>query len=389
MKILIVLESYDGASNGNTISARTLADRLKARGHEVRIAAAGESREDKWGFGEFHLPFFDHLVQAQGFTFGRPDKRKMEEAVLWADVIHVMMPFPLGKQAVILAKKHNVPCTGAFHIQPENIWFSVGLGDCMPLINFTYWFAKRYIFRHFSIIHCPSRMIANMLGEHHYKAEKRVISNGIPPMFHYNKIEKSSEFAGNILIVMTARLSREKKQNVLIEAIRKSRYSEKIQLVLAGKGPMKEEYEKEGSSLPNPVIMKFLPREELLKLLWQADLYAHSSDIDIEPISCMEAIASGLVPVISDSKRSGAPQFALDERSLFKSGDSADFARKIDWWIEHEDERKRMEHVYAEEAKKYALEPCINQMLDMFADDMRRCGRKVPEPSELYGMNSV
>ena len=126
MKILIVLESYDGASNGNTISARTLADRLKARGHEVRIAAAGESREDKWGFGEFHLPFFDHLVQAQGFTFGRPDKRKMEEAVLWADVIHVMMPFPLGKQAVILAKKHNVPCTGAFHIQPENIWFSVG-----------------------------------------------------------------------------------------------------------------------------------------------------------------------------------------------------------------------------------------------------------------------
>ena len=48
-----------------------------------------------------------------------------------------------------------------------------------------------------------------------------------------------------------------------------------------------------------------------------------------------------------------------------------------------------MEHVYAEEAKKYALEPCINQMLDMFADDMRRCGRKVPEPSELYGRDSV
>ena len=389
MKVLLVLDQFDGANNGNTISARRLAETLKEKGHEVRVASQGQDSPVKWGFKDYHLPFFDKIVTQQGFVFGIPDEKKMTEAVHWADIVHVVMPFALGKSAIKICLRDKIPCTGAFHVQPENIWFSVGLGDCMPLINFTYWFAKRYIFRHFNIIHCPSRMIANMLGEHHYKAEKRVISNGIPPMFHYNKIEKSSEFAGKILIVMTARLSREKKQNVLIEAIRKSRYSEKIQLVLAGKGPMKEEYEKEGSSLPNPVIMKFLPREELLKLLWQADLYAHSSDIDIEPISCMEAIASGLVPVISDSKRSGAPQFALDERSLFKSGDSADFARKIDWWIEHEDERKRMEHVYAEEAKKYALEPCINQMLDMFADDMRRCGRKVPEPSELYGMNSV
>lgn len=385
MKILIVLESYDGASNGNTISARTLAGRLMDRGHEVRIAAAGESRDDKWGFGEFHLPIFDKLVTAQGFVFGRPDRKKMEEAVHWADVVHVMMPFPLGKLAVKIAKRDNIPCTGAFHIQPENIWFSVGLGNCMPLVNFTYWFANRYIFRYFNCIHCPSRMIKNMLQEHGYKSELRVISNGIPPMFHYNKLPKSDEFAGKILIIMTARLSREKRQDVLIEAIRKSKYSEKIQLVLAGQGPMKEAYEKRGSTLPNPVIMKFLPREKLLELLWMADLYAHSSDIDIESISCMEAIASGLVPVISDSKRSAASQFALDERSLFKSGDSADMAAKIDWWIEHEQERKKMEYAYAEEAKKYALEPCIDEMLDMFADEMRRCGKKVPEPSELYG----
>ena len=92
MKVLIVLESYDGASNGNTISAHTLASRLKARGHEVRIAAAGDSYEGKWGFGIYHLPIFDGLVQAQGFTFGRPDKKKMSEAVHWADVVHVMMP---------------------------------------------------------------------------------------------------------------------------------------------------------------------------------------------------------------------------------------------------------------------------------------------------------
>ena len=80
MKVLIVLESYDGASNGNTISARRLASSLLERGHEVRIAAAGDSYEGKYGFGVYHLPLFDGLVLAQGFTFGRPDEKKMEEA---------------------------------------------------------------------------------------------------------------------------------------------------------------------------------------------------------------------------------------------------------------------------------------------------------------------
>ena len=99
----------------------------------------------------------------------------------------------------------------------------------------------------------------------------------------------------------------------------------------------------------------------------------------------MEAFASGLVPIIADSPRSATPQFALDERSLFKAGDSQDLADKIDWWIEHEDERKRMEYLYAEEAKEYALDKCVDRMLDMFADEMHRCSRPVPEAAELYG----
>ena len=38
MKVLLVLDQFDGANNGNTISARRLAETLRAKGHEVRIA---------------------------------------------------------------------------------------------------------------------------------------------------------------------------------------------------------------------------------------------------------------------------------------------------------------------------------------------------------------
>ena len=175
---------------------------------------------------------------------------------------------------------------------------------------------------------------------------------------------------------MTARLSKEKRQDVVIEAVRKSKYSDIIQLVLAGQGPLKEKYEKMGRNLPNPIKMEFLSQDGIIELLGEADLYAHPTDIDIEPLSCMEAIASGLVPVISDSKRSGASQFALDERSLFRAGDSTAMAEKIDWWIEHEEERKRMEHLYAEEALKYSLDKSIDQMIQLFHDEMRKCGKE-------------
>ena len=55
------------------------------------------------------------------------------------------------------------------------------------------------------------------------------------------------------------------------------------------------------------------------------------------------------MPVIADSPRSATPQFALDERSLFPAGDTDALAQRIDWWIEHPEERQAMERRYAEQ----------------------------------------
>lgn len=79
--------------------------------------------------------------------------------------------------------------------------------------------------------------------------------------------------------------------------------------------------------------------------------------------------------VIANSKKSATPQFALDERSLFKAGDSKDLAAKIDYWIEHEKERRRMEYAYSELAKKYDLEQCVLQAEKMFEQAMLDAGR--------------
>ena len=87
-------------------------------------------------------------------------------------------------------------------------------------------------------------------------------------------------------------------------------------------------------------------------------------------MSCMEAFACGLVPVIADSPRSATPQFALDERSLFPAGDTDVLAERIDWWYEHATARHQMARVYAESANQYRLKNSIRKAEQMFAEEI-------------------
>ena len=108
--------------------------------------------------------------------------------------------------------------------------------------------------------------------------------------------------------------------------------------------------------------------EELMDKLAQCDLYVHASDMESEAISCIEAFATGLVPVISDSDLSATKQFALDRRSLFRAGDPKDLARAIDYWLDNPEEKARMEKVYAEAAKNYDIEHSVALFEEMLLE---------------------
>lgn len=138
---------------------------------------------------------------------------------------------------------------------------------------------------------------------------------------------------------------------------------------------MQESYEKLGRSLPLKPQFVYLKRDELIKLLSQADLYVHAADMESEAISCIEAFATGLVPVIANSPLSATKQFALDERSLFKAGDAKDLARAIDYWLDNTEERLRMEKVYQESANKYNIDNSITLFEEMLQEALKDDGK--------------
>lgn len=378
MKILFVIDVYFSTNNGTSISAQRFAEELRKRGHEVRIMTASEPREGVYGLPELNFFIFNGMIHKQGFKYAKCDKKVIREAVEWADVVHCFFPFFLETRAKKIADLLGKPATAAFHVQPQNISSQFGLGKSEWVNNMIFSILRRAVYDHFGHVHAPSKFMAEEIESRGYKAKVHAISNGIQSDFTWYKVPKKPEFEGKILIAMVGRLSAEKRQDVIINALQYSKYGDRIQLIFAGKGPKYKQYYRLGSKLKNPPVFTYLPKEDLKNMLGQCDLYVHASDMESEAISCIEAFATGLVPVIANSNLSATRQFALDGRSLFNPGDPKDLARAIDYWLDNPEEKAKMEKLYSESAKKYDINHSIDLFEEMLQEAIDDCnkGRK-------------
>ena len=375
MRILFVIDIFNSHSNGTSISAQRFAEELRKRGHDVRILTVGESSDTIFGLKELYFPFFNNIIHKHGFMYARCEMGTICRAVEWADIVHFFFPFFLTNKTKKVVDELGKPSTAAFHVQPQNITSSLMMGKCTWANNALYKFFRDKIYNRFGHVHVPSRFMGTELRKWNYTAKIHVISNGIQDDFKWMKRPKEAQFEGKILIMMVGRFSKEKRQDLLINAVEHSKYGDRIQLILAGTGPTDKMLARLGGKLKNPPIFGYYTKQELMDKLAQCDLYVHASDMESEAISCIEAFATGLVPVISDSELSATGQFALDERSLFRAGDPKDLARVIDYWLDHPQEKAKMEKVYAESAKNYDIEHSVTlfeEMLQEAIDDHNR-----------------
>jgi 1-acyl-sn-glycerol-3-phosphate acyltransferase len=111
--------------------------------------------------------------------------------------------------------------------------------------------------------------------------------------------------------------------------------------------------------------MHFLNQDDLINRIYASDLYVHTSEVDVEPLSCIEAFTCGKVPILAHSKKSGAPLFAITEHSLFPAKNAGALAEQIDYWIEHPKERYEYEQKYAKAGRFYKLDYSLEKFENM------------------------
>lgn len=372
MKITIVADVLGVESNGTVMTIRRLIDNLVKKGHEVRVVSPYKNDESEnpkyYAVARRNFGIFDRYVtKLNDVNFGVPDKAIIRKAIEGADVVHIILPFKMGKAALKICRELRVPYTSAFHCQPENVTSHIFMKNS-KLVNKLMYLRFRRFYKHVDYIHCPSKFIASELDKNKYKAKKFVISNGVVPTYHKEDVEKPEELKDKFVILFIGRYSKEKRHDLLIKAVKNSKYEDRIQLIFAGNGPNEKNIKKCAQGLKNQPIMGYIPKEKLAKIINFCDLYVHPSDVEIEAIACLEAMTCGVVPVINNSNKSATPAFALDDRSLFKQSDYKDLTKKIEYWIEHPKEKAEMSEKYVEYAKRFNIDNCVDQMVDMLKE---------------------
>ena len=377
MKILIVCNNAYTRGNGLCTAVLKHVEQLEKRGVEARIMASRNPDPDGpqpyYCLKHFNFLIFEGIIYSNGFRFATTDRKVIRQALEWADVVHLEEGFPLEITTASMAAKLGKPCVGTYHLYSENIMANLGMyNDRFFNRIVTQWWRRR-VYDRCKIVQCPSENVRRHLVECGFSSEMRVISNGI---LNTSEPKPSSPSTNPLVILCTGRLSNEKSQVTLLEAMKYSRHAREIQLIFAGKGPKQKKYMRIASGLMKKGVLAlepqfgFFTQDELSEIASKAYLYIHCAWVEVEGLSCLEAIRCGAVPVIAEGPLVATSQFALDDRSKFPVRNASVLAEKIDWWIEHPEERQRMSGLYAESVSRYDIELSTDAIIRMYEDAM-------------------
>ena len=218
------------------------------------------------------------------------------------------------------------------------------------------------------------------LRRYHFKAKLGVISNGIIPdkcLRPQTPPESYLDPERVFDILYIGRLSHEKDQPTLMEAMRYSKYAKRIRLHFAGNGPQGKRYKKLAKKLYQEGVLAYEPvfsfntRDELRQMAAKADLCPHCAPIEVEGLSIMEAMQQGACPIIAVSPYSGTSQFALDRHCKFPAQNPEALAERIDFWLDHPQEHWEMGLRHAQSMEQYDIEKSAIAFRDALAATLK------------------
>ena len=331
MRIAFVTDMFEGGIGGGVVSAVRLVAELRTR-HEVLVVATGTPGPDGVAVPGFQLPL--RAMRDNGFVFGWPRREVLERVFAQVDVVHAHFPFLLGRGALAVARRLGVPSVAAFHVQPENLLYNVGVRSA-AVARFLYRYWLRPFYNGADAVVSPSLFGAERLRAAGVRSPIRVVSNGIPPQLAANGRPHHAAGPGQAITVLAVgRLAREKRQDVIIEAMAHSRYRDRLRLVLAGAGPEHERLQALAGKAGVHAEVGYVSNERMAALLREAHVFVHASEVELEGMAVLEAMAAGLPVLVADATESAARNLQPDRALRFRAGDPRDLAARLDGLVE-------------------------------------------------------
>jgi glycosyltransferase involved in cell wall biosynthesis len=381
LRIAFVSDTFDEGLGGAMVSAGRFVRAMRAR-HEVRVVSAGAPNDPgRIPVPGFRLPI--HEMKAMRFTAAIPRREILRRAFEGVDVVHLQLPFWLAFGAARMAREMRIPVVAAFHVQPENLLMNVGVRS-ERLASALYRFWVKRLYQRADAVVCPSRFAQEKLVRHGLTTPSFVVSNGAPRTVPRSRWTREPEYRDAFLVLAAGRFAIEKRHDVLFDALRLAKHTDRIRLVVAGDGPRKDELIRLARDLPHPTDIGYVSDERLARLYHTADLLVHCGEIELEGMVVLESLSCGLPALVADAPESAAVQFALGREFLFPPGDARALAERLDFWIEHPHALAVARERAEAQSRAYDFESCVERLEDVYRYVIGRRSGRGPAPSRSH-----
>lgn len=331
--------NYKPITGGVPISIERLAKGLEALGHEVTIfaptyagqeTAPGDVREENvFRYATCMKHFIGGIVLPNPFD-ARIEKEFREHPY---DIIHVHHPMLIGRTAVHLSRKYNIPLVFTYHTRYEQYakYYTGGilrLGRIMPLYLHAF-------MKHCNIVFAPTAGMREYLTDscRISPGKTEILPTGIEGKNFHANVGQCDEIrrrygAENMPLLLTvSRMAKEKNVDFLLESLAKVKalYGRSFRVLMVGDGPDRNTLQQRSVQLGLQDIVVFagtVPNEQIAPYFQAADGFLFASKTETQGIVVLEAFA-GATPVVA-VRASGVEDLVDDGVNGILTGEDTD-----------------------------------------------------------------
>ncbi|HYG84023.1 MAG TPA: glycosyltransferase [Verrucomicrobiae bacterium] len=378
MKIVIAADLHWPTINGVATFSRNLAHGLAAHGHDVTVIAPSQTGKRYEEVDRNHIvrrttslpfPFY------QNFRISVSPQREVKKIIeeIQPDVIHVQGILGIGRAALMIGKRLNIPVVATNHAIPDNLLDNLKL--LAPFAKPISYLLTEYGGRFHSsadYVTLPTMAAIKMFGD---KTEEMgvpivAISNGIDlSRFKPGKVPKDVYTRFGLpqdkpLISYIGRLDGEKHLHVLLRAAARVFKSIDAHLLVVGSGNDLENLEALAIELGIANKVTFTGRvsdEDLVLLHRVGTVFCVPSPAELQCIAALEAMASGQPLVAVDAGALYELCHDGENGYLCRTDDDEQIAKKLAIILKDPELRKKFSKASMAIAKTHDLEHTITR----------------------------
>ncbi len=306
MRILEATDFYYPWIAGPAPFIQNLSSGLAGLGHDVSIVCPSPSGVpyEEQGNPEMHRVRTWPIPIGYQLRAGLPALDLTRYFRRWQpDIVHVHHPFPISLSAISLARLLRIPVVATNHTIPECSLYGLRSSRWYGAAHAMFAFYMRQVLHQANTVTTPTATAADMLRRIGFDRKIVPISNGVDTA-RFHPRPNGHQDPAEPIVLYTGRLDAEKDMDTLIRAIPYVLEHLKARFQIGGQGadrPRLEQLARDTGVAHAVSFTGFVTEQELPTVYQKASIYAIPSPVELQSISTLEAMASGLPVVAVDA----------------------------------------------------------------------------------------